>query len=291
MAIPVWQSSSTLAVFAASINLVKPPSTAAGDFLIASINLMDNTKTLTPPAGWTFIRQDLGGAGDTAINFYSYYRVADGSEGATFSFTTAGSSVMVGAISRITGVFSVTPINTHGGQVNNLSANGTAPSVTTTLADCLLYYAAAAQVQSNATPPGGMTERFDLDGSVSGIFGSIEGATEDRPTAGATGTRANTWGSAQDNAGQLVALNSAPTLQGAANLSGDGDLSATATATATGSAVLTGLGDLSASATTPLCQYPYIAYVYAGGFFCIDNLGNFATPVTSNVLDLCIVRC
>jgi hypothetical protein len=70
-----------------------------------------------------------------------------------------------------------------------------------------------------------------------------------------------------------------------------GDLSATATATTTGSVTLTGFGDLSAFATTPLCQFAYIAYDYAGAFFCLDNLGNFVTPIGSNVRDICIVDC
>lgn len=77
----------------------------------------------------------------------------------------------------------------------------------------------------------------------------------------------------------------------AADMSGAGDLTATATATTSGLVSLTGLGDLSAFATTPLCQFAYIAYDYGGAFFCLDNLGNFVTPITSHVQDICIVDC
>jgi hypothetical protein len=211
MAVPVWQSVQTNGVFAVSITINKPASTAAGDLLVACINMADNTKTLSPPAGWTAIRNDIGGAGDSAVNAYSWRRVADGSEGASFVFTvSSGSGVLLGAIGRITGAHQTTPINANNGQVNDTSVNGTAPSVTTTSSDCLLIYWAAGQVQSLATPPGGMSEQWDVNGSTFGLFSSFEGATEDRPTAGATGSRANTWTATCDNGAQLIAITPAP---------------------------------------------------------------------------------
>lgn len=76
-----------------------------------------------------------------------------------------------------------------------------------------------------------------------------------------------------------------------ANLTGDGDLSAAPTSSSFGSITMTGVGDLAAFPSTPLCQFAYIAYDYAGAFFCLDNLGNFVTPIGSNVQDICIVDC
>lgn len=83
----------------------------------------------------------------------------------------------------------------------------------------------------------------------------------------------------------------APLFLGAATLAGTGDLGATGLTTALGAATLPGVGDLSAIATTPLCQFPYIAYNYAGAFFCTVNLGNFVDPIGSNIRNLCITDC
>lgn len=83
-----------------------------------------------------------------------------------------------------------------------------------------------------------------------------------------------------------------PTYLGVAPLTGDGDLSLSgATTTSVGVASLSGLGDIAAFSDTPLCQFAYIAYDYAGAFFCLNNLGNFVTPIGSNVQDICIVDC
>lgn len=208
MAIPVYQSTQTNGGFALSVTVNKPASTAIGDLLLATIHMGDATKSLTAPAGWTSIRNDFGG---TSTNDFSYYRVADGSEGASFVWTAtpAGNAVLLGAISRITGANTSTPINVSGGQFNSASASGTAPSVTTTLANCLLVHWAGGQIQSSSTPPGGMSEIFDVNGTTFGIFTSFAGEVENRPTAGATGSRANTWGSSGDNDGQLIAINEA----------------------------------------------------------------------------------
>lgn len=56
-------------------------------------------------------------------------------------------------------------------------------------------------------------------------------------------------------------------------------------------AELTNTESLVATAFTPLCLFPYIAYVYGGALFCDENLGDFVTPVDQNILDLCIVQC
>lgn len=79
--------------------------------------------------------------------------------------------------------------------------------------------------------------------------------------------------------------------QGAALLPGVGDLSAGGVSSSQALALLTGFGDLSASPEVPLCLFPYIAYTYAGAFFCLDNLGNFVTPIGSNIRDVCIIQC
>jgi len=173
-----------------TINL--PAGTASGDAMIASVSVTPSTITITPPAGWTQIRQVTQG-NITSSKLVTYSRVAGGSEPATYTWTlsSAGFVGAAGGIASFTGVDSVAPVDAEAGNATPSDRDHTAPGVTTTLADGMLVTVHELASSATWTPPGGMTEMADAASetptAANGI--AIEMNYELRPTVGATGTR------------------------------------------------------------------------------------------------------
>src|SRR5574338_80864 len=80
--------------------LNKPAGTTTGDILVAAVVLnAASGQNLTAPAGWTRAYSSPADGGSTGANnttvfqsLYVYWRVVDGTEGATFTFTAAVSA-------------------------------------------------------------------------------------------------------------------------------------------------------------------------------------------------------
>jgi CSLREA domain-containing protein len=180
-----------------SITIARPAGVTTGDVLLASI-AQPNDGAVTPPAGWTLIRSDVQG---TSVRQDLFYRVATGSEPASYVFNLAQSGQSAGAIVAYDGVDTTSPIDVHGGQANTASASYTAPSVTPTVSGATLVAFYANTTGTVTTPPAGMTERADHPSAA----GATEIADEELVSAGSTGTRTAT-GTSSVNIGQLVAL-------------------------------------------------------------------------------------
>ncbi len=107
-----------------SLVVNKPTGTVLGSVLLVGLRLRSSTAvTVTPPAGWTQIRQDI------FANKYTqtvYYKVATGVEPASYTFSLSVSCRGVIGMSSYSGVDTAAPINTHAGQVNAASATVTA---------------------------------------------------------------------------------------------------------------------------------------------------------------------
>lgn len=87
-----------------TINL--PASISSGDLLIVAVS-MDGNTSLTWPAGWTALSGPTNSGGDGTLE--ARYRIADGSEGATITITTAASEAQSHISWRITGWHGTTP--------------------------------------------------------------------------------------------------------------------------------------------------------------------------------------
>lgn len=161
------------------------------DILIAFVCKMNIGDDVTS-TGWTKILHTsrLGVLNNSVTSFY---KVVTGSEPAdyTFSWTTAGASFA--SIHHVRGADTTgTPINVSGG--NNASATDpVAPTITTTVDNCMLFVAC---VQNSAigityTPPAGYTERTDQNGLGAAGAHLLDGETAQRvlAAAGATGTQ------------------------------------------------------------------------------------------------------
>lgn len=149
-------ASSAATIPTTTLTVDTPGSVEADDVLVAAIS-MRAPRDVTPPAGWSLVREDTSG---TTIRQSIFVRTATGSEPADHTWTFAEPvSTAVGGIIAIEGLDPVSPVDVSGGQTNSSSTSITAPSITTTVADATLIGAFAVANDVTATPPGGMTER------------------------------------------------------------------------------------------------------------------------------------
>lgn len=180
---------------ATSININKPTGTATGD-LLRVLLYAGGTRTWTVPAGWAVIPGTAAGARMVAL-----YRIADGTEGASFTFTQTGTATGLRAgMVCTTGGNPTTPFDVA--SFNTASASTMViPSVTVTTGTHLDSLLLIGTDNATATKPASMTQEFQVN-SISTFAGAYETAT-----AGATGTRTWTWdGTAKFAGGLLCAL-------------------------------------------------------------------------------------
>ncbi len=179
-----------------------PGATLSGDLLVATIAVRPSTSTITAPAGWTLrirTNQSSGVANAQAI----YYRVATGSEPASYSWTFSTSTGSAGGMVAFSGVDPVTPIDVSAGTANSSSLSQPAPSVTTTVANTMVVTSHSMSSSATWTPPAGMAEAVDRASlTVPNALGiSLEVNYVAQAAVGATGVKTAT---ASNDAGQGV---------------------------------------------------------------------------------------
>jgi hypothetical protein len=184
--------------FGTWIKITKPAGAASGDVMVAGLFVRD-APLLTPPAGWTLVRQD-GSA-------YSYVHVAGGSEPSSYQWTFPANHTAAGGIVAYTGVDTVTPIQASTGQENGKSVNLTAPSATTTKPGTMVIGFFGVMKQTSVTRPGGMKERVDVASTNDTKNATAEMAEQLFATPSNTGDKVATAAAAGTNSGQLIALN------------------------------------------------------------------------------------
>jgi hypothetical protein len=108
-----------------------------------------------------------------------------------------------GVDDAFSGVDTRSPFDAYTGTVGAVSTSLVAPGLSTVADNVLLVSFAALNAQTTVTPGAGMSELYDLQ---SGTTLTVEAATESFPSAGATGARTATAGSAGVYATHLVAL-------------------------------------------------------------------------------------
>lgn len=199
---------------AQSLSINVPTGTVAGDVMIASVSARPDTLTISPPSGWTLIRQVTQSAANASV-LATYSRVAASGEPAsyTWSFSGGGFGGAAGGIASFSGVDITTPVDAEAGSATASSLNHTAPSVTTTIANEALLTIHAFTSAATWTPPTGMTEVADVASETVPNAGgiSMEMNIESRASAGATGARTAAAGNDADaGATQSVALRATP---------------------------------------------------------------------------------
>ena len=141
------------------ITINKPTGTASGDVLVAAIYSAGNNITDTPPSGWTQV---------TKVNInnrqlWLYYKVAGGSEPASYTWTASYSNAG-GGIDRYSGVDNTTPEDATVTTNNGTGTSATYSGVTTSTDGAMLVGTACSNnINVAYTPPSGFTEEWELD--------------------------------------------------------------------------------------------------------------------------------
>ena len=192
------------AVFKANTNgttivLPKPAGTVEGDILIALAFHNGFAAALwTPPSGWVELEDRNQNQGSNGPNFTYAVKVAGPSEPSSYTFTNAESRpARGGVIMAFRGGDKDNPINGDANANDDAASSPnpiTCPSVTTTVADCMILRMSCSQwsggTAGNHTAPAGYTEREDLhvdDPSASGEFASAYTIDINQAVAGPTG--------------------------------------------------------------------------------------------------------
>ena len=182
-----------------SLTINKPSGTVEGDIMIASIAVRPDTAAITAPADWALVRR-VDNANPNANSLAVYYKVAGASEPADYTWTFSTSIGSAGGIQSFSGVDQGNPIDVESGQNTASGLTHATPSVTTTVTNTMLVTSHAFTSSATWTPPGGMTEVFDVASetvpAAAGI--SIEGNYVIQAAAGATGAKTATAGNDAD---------------------------------------------------------------------------------------------
>ncbi|MFX0059321.1 MAG: hypothetical protein ACFE8J_13580, partial [Candidatus Heimdallarchaeota archaeon] len=117
---------------------VDMPSTRPdGDLYIAQIAMDDDVPFASTPNGWTEIENGIrGGYGAIDVRFATYWKIGN-SEPTTYRWNCSTPRLWIGAIHRISGFDTNNPIHMSGLYTGE-SAYPVAPSVTTTVDNCLI---------------------------------------------------------------------------------------------------------------------------------------------------------
>ncbi|MFW9945891.1 MAG: hypothetical protein ACFFDX_03575 [Candidatus Odinarchaeota archaeon] len=107
-----------------------------GDLYIAQIAMDDDAPFSSTPSGWTEIENGIRGGIGPDVRFATYWKIGN-SEPATYRWSCSTPRLWIGAIHRISGFDSNNPIHTSG-IITGESAYPIAPSITTTVDDCLI---------------------------------------------------------------------------------------------------------------------------------------------------------
>jgi hypothetical protein len=186
-----------------SLTIGRPASATTGDVLLAAVAVRGTT-TITPPAGWTFVRLD--NAANYTIQAV-YYRVVSSAEPPSYQWTFSSSNAAAGGILDYRGVSAASPIDAHGGAATGTATTSIlAPSITTTVPGTQVVGLFGIGGSNSITPPPGMTEESKAVETAGSLHVTWEGSDFTQASAGATGTRTARAAAAHPNVGQLVAL-------------------------------------------------------------------------------------
>jgi hypothetical protein len=179
----------------------KPSGTAAGDLLLAELEVDENPATVTPPAGWTLL-QDTLGAGGTGNAFHTqvWWKLAGSSEPSSYTWTVSGSPWVDVGLLAYKNVNQASPIDVSAGRDAGTTSAPTTPSVTTTAANDLVVALFVNFDSGSWTAGSGMTRRYNFDSN------EAQDALQAAP--GSTGTKTATNTVSGPTTTDVVALKS-----------------------------------------------------------------------------------
>jgi hypothetical protein len=255
MAAPVVESlaNTTDNTGVSTVVMDKPSGTADGDLLFWVLATDGAGTTVTSyPSGWTQLVSRADGSAAPGARLIVAYKIAGGSEPSTYSFVLSATERCTRVIARISGVDTTNPINDSADAGTNTDSTHPAPSVTTTVADCLLLCMGATRNGDVfSAVPSGMTEEwigvpdFITSSRSAGALASLA-----LTSSGATGTKSFTTNDVFDSTA-LFSVALAPAGGGATEITTSGAPSiAAVTASGTAEVERTSSGAVTVGAVT-----------------------------------------
>ena len=190
-----------------SVSVNKPSGTQEGDLLIACYTT-DGSHTLSAPdSSWTLLVGGRGNSSDNTPSFGVWYKIATASENSSYTFDCGRNESHYVVLLRYTGHDSSSPINASAIANSTGSYYPTAPTITTTIDDCIILRVFGAD--DDDTPysvPSGYTERYN--GVSSTGYGTCGGAGADavQSSAGSTGTAFFTTNASEEWMAATIAI-------------------------------------------------------------------------------------
>lgn len=150
-----------------------PTGFQAGDLLIVALTNPVNA-SITPPAGWTEIVDQMTTVGFALdYNAYLAWKIADGTEGSSQTFTSTSSGRPAGGMFAFSGVDQTTPVNTS--DKNQQTGSGIAyttatitPSVDNCMVAVVLFGYKGSAGTLSFTPNASFTEQADIPNTANG---------------------------------------------------------------------------------------------------------------------------
>ena len=178
-----------------------PSGTSEGDLLLYFLGVDDGdlgTNNPSPSGGWTEQLFEES----TRFSFILWTRIAGASEPSSYSITLADSEQSLGAILRITNFNETTPINVVS-SAQDSTDTPIAPDITTTTANCLVIRAFHRDTSNTIdnSPSGTVLWAQDSNTPISAIHGG--GVSQEKVSAGATGTAQWTCGGTSEDWGAI----------------------------------------------------------------------------------------
>ena len=184
MAAPAFESFATAqATAAAGVTVAAPSGSVEGDHWLAIITTHEALQTHDTPSGWTLLQSSTSSHSAQRTSLFS--RMVPASPGST-EFTFGGNCDSTAVIARSSGVDAATPVDVSAVDASTVNSNpAVAPTVTTTVADTLVYRAVGGNNITSVTTPA--TERW-VELAAVGVVRANAGSSATQASAGATGT-------------------------------------------------------------------------------------------------------
>jgi hypothetical protein len=181
------------------LTVATPSGVAAGDLLLATMEVDADPVTVTGPSGWTLLMDTPAALGTpSAFHAQVWYRMASANEPTSYTWTApSGTWVDIGVLAY-SGVNPTNPIDAFSGNYAGIVTSASTNAVTTSQANEMVVALFINYNAASWTAGSGMTLRYDFDGN----------AAEDavQAAAGSTGPKSMTGSVSGPVTTQIVTL-------------------------------------------------------------------------------------
>lgn len=182
---------------ATSRSVTKPSGVTSGDVLLAIVT-HDGSPDVITATGWT----ELGYSSGTDINAGIYYKIAGGSEGASYTFSTVSSHAIAASVVAYYNVSGTYPIDGFAVSVNPASATLFSEYAWCSSSSGQAVFFGGISNNTASTPPAGMTEQIDAGATDIRVYVADKGSV----TSGSAGFSATISSSSYTSIGAVVIL-------------------------------------------------------------------------------------